>query len=128
MNTKSEYVPGTCNIGPSEIKARRNAAIITAILGVILVVALLMLHTDKLWRLLLFIPATSFGIGFQQWYNKFCVGFGLKGVFNFGEMGKSYSVEQQEYFKKDRAKAWKMILIGIAFGLILAITFYFLPI
>ena len=127
MNTKSEYVPGTCNIGPPEIKARRNAAIIAAILGVILVVALLMLHTDKLWRLLLFIPATSFGIGFQQWYNKFCVGFGLKGVFNFGEMGKSYSVEQQEYFKKDRAKAWKMIIIGIVFGLILSITFYFLP-
>ncbi|HTB05592.1 MAG TPA: hypothetical protein VK806_01480 [Bacteroidia bacterium] len=128
MSTASEYVPGTCNIGPPEIKGRRNAAIIAAVLAVLFAATFLTSHADKLWRLFLFIPATSFAIGFQQWYNKFCVGFGLKGVFNFGEMGKTYSVEQQEYFKKDRAKAWKMIIIGLVFGLILAITFYFLPI
>jgi hypothetical protein len=128
MSTKLEYVPGTCNIGPKEIKGRRNGAIIAGVLVSALVALLLMTHADKLWRLTLFIPAAALGITFQQWYVKFCVGFGLKGVFNFGEMGKTYSVEQKEYFKMDRAKAWKMINRGIVFGMVLAIIFYFLPI
>jgi hypothetical protein len=128
MNTKPEYIPGTCNIGPKEIKARRNVAIISAIVGVALIILLIMLNADKLWRLTLFFPATSVGVGFQQWYNEFCVAFGLKGVFNFGDIGKTYSVEQKEYFQKDRMKARKMIGIGILFGVFLTTLFYILPV
>lgn len=127
MNTNSEYIPGTCNIGPKEIKARRNSAIISAIIGIILIIVLLTLHTDKLWRLFLFLPATSVGVGFQQWYFHFCVNFGLRGVFNFGDMGKTFTVDQQESYQKDRAKAWKMISWGILFGIVLTILFYLLP-
>jgi hypothetical protein len=127
MNTKPEYIPGTCNIGPKEIKARRNVAIFSALLAIALITLLLMLHAGKLWRFLLFIPATSVGVGFQQWYFHFCVNFGLRGVFNFGDIGKTFSVEEKEYFKKDRAKAWKMITTGIVFGLVVTILFYILP-
>jgi len=127
MNTKGEYIPGTCNIGPAEIKARKNTAIFSAVLGVVLIILLVVLHADKLWRLTLFIPAASVGIGFQQWHNKFCVRFGLKGVFNFGDLGNNFTVDQQENFYKDRIKAWKMINKGILFGLFLAILFYIIP-
>jgi uncharacterized integral membrane protein len=127
MNASAEYIPGTCNIGPKEIKARRNAAIFSAILSVLLIILLLALHVAKLWRLTLFIPATSLGVGFLQLYNHFCVNFGLRGVFNFGDIGKTFSVDQKENFKKDRAKAWRMISTGIVFGLILSILFYILP-
>jgi hypothetical protein len=127
MNTKGEYIPGTCNIGLAEIKARKNTAIVSAALSLVLIILLLVLHADKFWRLTLFIPAASVGIGFQQWYNKFCVRFGLKGVFNFGDMGKIFSVEQKENFEKDRSKAWKMIIQGMVFGLLMAIIFYIIP-
>jgi hypothetical protein len=124
MNTKGDYIPGTCNIGPAETKARRNVAIISGIISVGILLIFPLINADKILRLVLFFPATSAGIGFQQWYNHFCVSFGLKGVFNFGAIGKTFTVEQQENFKKDRSKAQKMILIGIAFGLIISILFY----
>jgi hypothetical protein len=127
MNTKAEYIPGTCNIGPAEIKARRKAAMVAAILSVVLIVLLVALHADKLWRFTLFIPAASVAISFQQVYFHFCVRFGLKGVFNFGNIGKTFSVDQQENFKKDRMKAQKMIAAGIVFGLVISILFYILP-
>lgn len=126
MNNAPEYIPGTCNIGPQEINARKKFAFFSAGLSLILIAALLGFHVDKIWRLTLFIPAVSFGVGFQQWYNKFCVNFGLRGVFNFGDIGKTFTVEQQENYKKDRAKAWKMINIGIAFGVIVTVLFYIL--
>jgi uncharacterized integral membrane protein len=127
MNASPEYVPGTCNIGPKEIKARRNSAIISALIGIILIILLLALHVGKLWRLFLFIPAASVGVGFQQWYFHFCVNFGLRGVFNFGDLGKTFTVEQKEYYQKDRAKAWRIISTGILFGIIITILFYILP-
>jgi hypothetical protein len=127
MNTKPEYIPGTCNIGPAEIKNRRNFAIYSAVLGIVLITTLMLLHANKIWRLTLFIPAASFGVGFLQWYNKFCVAFGLKGVFNFGDIGKTFTVDQKESYQKDRMKAWKMISTGILIGLVAAILFYILP-
>jgi hypothetical protein len=127
MDTKLEYIPGTCNIGPEERKARRNVAVFSGILGITLIILFLIFHVDKIWRLMLFLPATSVGIGFQQWYNKFCVAFGLKGVFNLGHIGKTVSIDQKEYLKKDLAKARKMIMLGIVFGLIVAILFCILP-
>jgi hypothetical protein len=127
MNTQAEYIPGTCNIGPAEVKARRNVAYISTLLSIGLIILLIVLHGDRLWRLTLFPLATSAAISFQQWYYHFCVNFGLKGVFNFGDMGKTFTVEQKENFQKDRAKAWKMILTGIVLGLIITIAFYFLP-
>ena len=127
MDTQSEYIPGTCNIGKAEIRNRRNTAIFSTSIAIVLIILLLVLHADKIWRLTLFIPATSLGVGFQQWYNKFCVVFGLKGVFNFGDMGKTFSVQQKENYKKDRAKAWRMICLGMVFGLVVAVLFYMLP-
>ena len=127
MENKFDYIPGTCNIGPAELKARKNVAVFSGVLSIAVIILLYFTHADKLWRLVLFIPAGIFGVSFQQWYNKFCVRFGLSGVFNFGDMGKTYTVEQKEDFNKDRRKAWKMINMGILFGILMAILFYILP-
>lgn len=128
METKGEYIPGTCNIGPSEIKARRNSAIVFSTIAIALIILLPCIHAGKLWRVTLFIPAASAGISFQQLYFRFCVNFGLRGVFNFGEIGKTFSVEQKEYFKIDRMKARRMIITGIIFGIIVSVIFYLLPV
>jgi hypothetical protein len=127
MNTPSEYIPGVCNIGREEIKRRKNSAIVSGLLSAALLVLLLTLHSSKLWRLTFFLPISYFGISVQQWYYHFCANFGLRGVFNFGDIGKTFTVDQQENFKKDRMKAQKMLVTSILFGLIITIAFYFLP-
>lgn len=128
-NTQEEnkYIPGTCNIGPKEIQMRKKASIMAAAFLVAAMAYVLLCHIDKYGRLFLFFPAAGFAVTFQQWYNRFCVAFGMKGVFNFGDMGKTFSVEQQENFKQDRIKAWKMIVFGIVFGLVIALVFFLLP-
>ena len=122
-----EYIPGVCNIGKKEIERRKQAAIFSVVLCIVCITLIQWLEADRIWKLLLFIPAASLGVSFQQWYFKFCVAFGIKGVFNFGGIGKTFSVEQKEYFRKDRIKAWQMIISGILFGIAAALIYYYLP-
>lgn len=125
---QEEYIPGVCNIGKKEIERRKHAAIFGFALCLLCITLIQWFDADRVWKLLLFIPAASLGVSFQQWYFKFCVAFGIKGVFNFGNIGKTFSVEQKEYFRKDRIKAWQMIISGILFGVIAAIIYYYSPI
>lgn len=124
--SEGEYIPGICNIGKKEIERRKFAAIFSFFLCILCIGLVQLLGLSKEWRLLLFVPAASLGVSFQQWYFKFCVAFGIKGVFNFGNIGKSFTVDQKEYFKKDRIKAWKMIISGVLFGFIVALIFHYM--
>ncbi len=121
---ENKYIPGTCNIGKQEMIKRRNGAIAAGIAAVLIAIALPFAHLDKSWRFLVFFPLISFFIGIQQWYYKFCVGFGMKGLFNFGELGHVTTVEEKEMHKADRAKALKMIITGIILAAAVAIGFY----
>ena len=125
--SNSQYIPGTCNIGPKEIAMRKRASIYAAIFFVVLTALLFLLDIDKVWRFIIFIPAFTFAVTSQQWYFKFCVYFGLKGVFNFGDMGQQFNIEQKENFKKDRIKVAKMMVAGLLFGAIITTLFYLLP-
>lgn len=127
MKNNDEYVPGVCNIGKEEIKMRRNAAIFGLALSILVASLLLLTHADILWRFVIFFPLVSLGIGFQQWYFKFCVRFGMKGLFNFKDAGQTISIEDAEMRRLDKAKAVKMIVIGILFGLTITILFYLIP-
>jgi hypothetical protein len=123
----SRYIPGHCNIGKEEVARRRNGAIFSGILSILLITVLLLTHTDKLWRLFVFLPLTSFFIGIQQWYNKFCMGFGMKGIFNFEELGKITKVEGEEMKNADKRKAQKMLVSSISLGVLITLIFYFIP-
>ncbi len=123
-----QYVPGVCNIGKKEIERRKHAAFFSFIFSIICITLIQWLNANREWRLLLFIPAASLGVSFQQWYFKFCVAFGIKGIFNFGNIGESFTIDQKECFKKDRVKAWRMILFGVLFGVFCTLIYYFLPI
>ena len=126
-NTEEGYIPGVCNIGKEEVSKRRNGAVFAGLLCIAIIIILPLVHADRIWRFVLFFPATSLGVGIQQWSNKFCVGFGLKGIFNFKQLGESVPVEQQEMLKADKAKAIQMIVIGLTIGLALTIGFYLIP-
>lgn len=126
-NPQEGYMPGKCNIGKKEIEQRKRGALFSFLLCILFIAGMQWFKVDPIWKLLLFIPAASFGVGFQQWILKFCVGFGMKGVFNFGDIGKTFSVAQKENLKKDRIKARQMIISGILFGAVTALAFYYWP-
>jgi hypothetical protein len=128
MSEREQYIPGVCNIGKQETKQRRNAAIVGGIMAVIIAGTLVTLHLDKAWRFIVVLPLLSFGVGIQQWYYKFCVRFGMKGLFNFGDLGATHTVEQAEMHKADRNKALRMIIIGLLFAVAVAVGFYLLPV
>lgn len=124
----SEYIPGVCNIGRSEIKLRKVFGWLGLIATLGVWFAFVAQDVDRRWLLALFFPAMLSAIGFLQAWWHFCAKFGLGGVFNFGaEVGKTDTVEQAEYRRKDRITALKIIGLSALVGAIVAIAAYVMP-
>lgn len=124
--TQDKYVPGVCNIGPAEIKKRKQAGWTGLIATILLWAAFLWFDVPAAWRLTLFIPAMMSATGFLQAYTHFCAYFGFASLFNFGDVGKTDSVSQAEFRAKDRRKAWQIVIYSILIGLAVALVGYFL--
>ena len=124
---KAHYVPGVCNIGPQEITKRMLVGWIGLIVGAVVWFILEQYHINPAWKYLVFFPAMLSAFGFIQGLTHFCAMFGLKGLFNLDkQVGKTDSVSQAEYRKKDRAKAWTIIVEAGVIGLVVAaIAYYF---
>ena len=127
MQESNQYIPGTCNIGKEEIRLRKNTTISMAILSIALIILFVLLDVDKVWRLTLFLPFIGFSIGAIQWHNRFCVYFGIKGVFNFEKRGTESNVIEEELRRLDISKARRMIAIALSFSIALTAGMYFLP-
>lgn len=125
METANQYIPGVCNIGNEEIKKRKQAGWTGLIVTVALWVLLVWAEVSPLWRLTLFLPAMMSATGFLQAYSHFCVYFGFANLFNFGDVGKTDSVEQAEFRAKDKKKAWNILLSSILIGLGVAAFAYY---
>ena len=127
MASKTEYIPGVCNIGPAEIGRRRRAGWIGAVATVALWAILWIFKVPAQWRLFLFFPASMAATGFLQAALHFCAGFGMRGIFNFGPVvGVTDSVEQAEFRRKDRTKARLIGLYSAFIGVGVAIVGSFL--
>lgn len=121
MTVQTQYVPGACNIGPAEIRRRRQSGWIGLAATVALWVILLALRVPAPWRLVLFLPASLGAAGFLQAALHFCAGFGTQGVFNFGpDVGKTDTVEQADFRRKDMAKARRIGLYSFLVGAAIA--------
>lgn len=123
---ENKYIPGVCNMGREEIKRRKTGGWTGLILTLVAIMLLWMLDAPKAWRLLFFVPAVAGATGFIQAYSKFCVYFGFGHLFNFGDVGKTDSIEQKEFRTKDRARAWQLLSYALGAGLIITVTVYFL--
>lgn len=127
LKQSQKYIPGVCNIGPAERRKRRIAGLFGLLVTVVAAILLVVSDVDWVWRLLLIIPATGSATGLLQDAMHFCVGFGMKGVFNvLHSAGKTDSVSQAEYRRKDRGKARLIlgysVLIGALFtGIVILI-------
>jgi hypothetical protein len=86
-------------------------------------------RTPQVWRLTLFIPAMLGMLGWLQSAWHFCAAFGFNGVFNFGaNVGKTDTIEQAEYRKKDRKTAMQIVGLSLLSGVAVAVAGYFLPV
>jgi hypothetical protein len=122
------YAPGVCNISPEEEARRLAFGWVGVAVTIALAAALWLTGVPAPWRLTLFIPATLAATGFLQAGLHFCAGYGMKGVFNVGsEVGKVQNVEQEEFAKKDRAKAQLIFALSLAIGAVVGVGSALLP-
>ena len=122
---QDKYIPGVCNIGHEEIKKRKQAGWMGLIATALLWAAFIWFDISSIWRLTLFFPAMMSATGFLQAYMHFCAYFGFASLFNFGDVGKTDSVQQAEFRAKDRRRAWQIVIYSILIGLAVALVGYF---
>jgi hypothetical protein len=116
-NVSNMYMPGVCNIGPAEIRARRRVGWGGLAVTLALWILLLVVSAAPWWGLLLFIPASTGATGFLQAALRFCAGFGMRGVFNFGDtVGKTQNVEQAASRSRDRKRSLRIMLYSTLVG------------
>jgi hypothetical protein len=106
----TDYVAGSCNIGPSEIHRRYQVAITGGVLYLLLSIFLITSDQTTSTRLIAFAPAMLASVGFIQARNRFCFAYGLMGVFNFDTAGDVKKIKDPAALKADRVNALKIIL------------------
>lgn len=116
------YVPGVCNIGDEEISRRRTTGWVGVVVAVVLFVALFWLGANPLWRLFVFFPAFLGATGFIQAHYGFCTGFARRGLFNFGEAGKTTAVTDDVSKAKDKKKGNRITLYSFLIAIIVALV------
>ncbi len=126
METQNQYIPGVCNIGPAEIKKRKQAGWAGLIATAILWAAFIWFDVPAIWRLTLVLPAMMSATGFLQAHMHFCAYFGFASLFNLGDVGKTDSISQADFRAKDRRKAWQIIIYSFFIGMIVALVGYLL--
>jgi hypothetical protein len=123
-----EYIPGTCNLGKVETNRRKVSATVYFLLTVATGIIIYNGNQPQYFRLFIALPAAAFFICIQQVLNRFCVAFGMMGIYNFKNKrkGNIEKVKEPEWIKKDRNKALQMIGLGILGGIITGVIFYFI--
>lgn len=122
-----QYTAGVCNIGPSEIKRRQSVAVLGAILTIITAILLIANVKSHSARLVSFIPAMIFAVGWIQSRRKFCLAFGLMGTFNFGKAGNLSKVQSPDDKAADRNTALSILTQAIILAIAITGLIYFWP-
>ncbi len=127
LATRSDYRPGACNIGPAEIARRRRAGHVGLIATLVVLAALVVTGAPPLARLIVGLPAAAAASGYLQAALRFCAGFGSRGVFNFGPLGETQSVEDAEARRRDRGRSIQIGLGSLAIGVVVGVLAAVLP-
>ena len=123
-----EYIAGSCNIGIREVRRRQLVGGIGLFLTLSTVFGFYRQHTSHLARLSTFLPALVMSIGYLQARKKFCLAFGLSGLFNFGKLGSTKRVISEEDRKIDRQAAIRLLFQAAALAAAVTALVFLLPI
>jgi hypothetical protein len=123
-----QYIPGTCNIGKSEIRQRQVVALIGLFLSISSLIGFISTGASQSVRLGIFLPLAVFSIGWVQSRKKFCLAYGFMGTFNFGRLGKVSRVADKASLAADRKTALSILLQSLGLAAILTLIVYLLPI
>jgi ferric-dicitrate binding protein FerR (iron transport regulator) len=126
IGSEAGYRPGVCNIGPAEIARRRVAGHIGLAATVVVFAVLVATGAPAVLRLVLVLPAAAGASGYLQAWLKFCAGFGSLGVFNFGEVGVTESVVDEDARRRDRRRARQIGLASLLVGVAVAVAAFLL--
>jgi len=105
---QADYIPGTCNIGGSEVNRRRMVALIGLIITLSSLATSITNDASRQARLGIFIPALVMSVGWVQSRRKFCLAYGFAGTFNFGKLGAISRVSDPVARAADRKTAIKI--------------------
>jgi hypothetical protein len=126
--SRQEYIPGMCNIGPSERRRRRLVGVTATVATLLILVVLILSDAPTLWRLVLIFPATIAASGFLQDALRFCAAFGLRGIYNvINSAGVVDSIELEEFRLKDKRKAQLIVTLSGLIGLSVALLSLLIP-
>jgi hypothetical protein len=121
------YRAGSCNIGPEEIARRRRFGLLGVTAAGLLAAGLVVADAPPAARLLVALPLAGGMTGLLQARLRFCAGFGMRGVSNFGPVGRTNAVEDATARAADRRRALEISGSAAAIGLIGGIAFALLP-
>ena len=122
-----EYVAGVCNIGSAEIARRRRAGHVGLVVTLGSFVVLALIGAPPPARFLVAVPAAGAASGYLQARLRFCAGFGSRGVFNFGPLGPTERVADDDARARDRARATRIGLASLAFGVAVGVVAALIP-
>ena len=122
-----QYIPGSCNIGKSEIRQRQVVALIGLALSVSLLVGFITTSASQSVRLGIFLPLSVFSIGWVQSRKKFCLAYGFMGTFNFGKLGQLSKVADKSALAADRKTAFSILGQSLLLAAIITLIVYLLP-
>lgn len=124
----AHYVPGVCNIGPSERERRRQVGTICAVVYIVLLTVLVTVHAPNAYRLIIIVPACGALLGFLQDYLHFCTGYGLRGLYNvLKSTGHAESITSKKFRDQDRQAALLIISVALVASIALGIVSVVLP-
>jgi hypothetical protein len=124
----STYIPGSCNIGPGEIKRRQAGAVVGGLLLIAFLIIEIAHHASRTERLFAFLPALVFSTGWVQSRRKFCLAFGFMGTFNFGKLGELTKVADPADLKADRKTALSILGSALLIAAVITVLITLLPI
>lgn len=119
----SDHRAGACNIGPEEIARRRRAGLTGIGIAGVVALALLAIDAPAILRLLVFPPLAGGLVSLEQARRRFCVGFALAGLRNFGPLGDPDRVTDDADLAADRRAALRMIAYMSVIALVLTLAF-----
>ena len=128
QNKNVGYIPGKCNLGKEETDRRKLQTWIGMGTTILCIIVIQVFYLTQPWRLIVFIPLSYSILCFQQARQKFCVLFGINGVYNFTDKRKVVAIKEEESLEKDRKKAWQIIFTSTLIAFIIVIVYFYLPI